>query len=155
MYNMEIKKEGKVVYYAHPLSHYDTDFEWECVETILHMLTPIGEDPTEGYIHIMNPNQRWLSNLYKNRTNGTDPFEIFREIVRSCNAIVGVTFFDGTLGSGVAEEMREGLRNGIPVYVIFIDDGKKLFMPVSDIAMPGYRILSRVETRKKINDGEM
>ena len=153
-------EEEKTVYFAHPISHYNTEFEWECIETIYNMLMPIGADPTDGLISVMNPNQKWLSDLYQNRRSkdglaDTDAFEIFREVARSCDMIVGVSFFDGALGTGVAEEMREGLRNDKEVYLLLIHDSKKLFFPVSDIAMPGYKILSRKQTRLRKTNGVM
>src|SRR5210317_890062 len=146
-------RKGQVAYFAHPISHYDTDFEWECINIIIEMLTPIGEDPTDGFIHIMNPNQRWLSNLYQRRRadGNEDPFDIFRQIALSCDMIVGVTFYDGTIGAGVGEEMKTCIENGIPTYLIMIHEGKKLFIPVSD--MSNYVILSREETRRKIKRG--
>jgi len=148
-------RKGKVVYFAHPMSHYDTDFEWECIDTIIHMLTPIGEDPTEGFIHIMNPNQKWLSTLYKRRLHAgdEDPFEIFREIATSCSMIVGVSFMNGDIGAGVAEEIKSCIEVGIPAYLIFLHAGQKLFMPVTNI--DEYRILSRKDTRDRKEKGVM
>lgn len=147
--------DRKTVYFAHPLSHYDTDFEWECIETIIQMLTPVTEDPTEGYINIMNPNQQWLHNLYVARRESDDdnPFEIFREIAISCDIIVGVTFFDGAIGAGVYEEMRVCSANNKDVYLIFIDDGRKLFIPI--INMSNYKVLSIEETHQRKVDGVM
>ena len=144
-----IKMNYDVVYFAHPLTHYDNDFEWECINTILTMLTPVCEDPTEGKIHIMNPNQKWLRNLYvSRRDNGHDnPFDIFRQIAKQCDTIVGVSFFDGSIGAGVSEEMNTCIKEGIPAYLIFINNGIKLFMPIT--SLNNFRVLSIVETREK------
>ena len=152
---MDAEREGKVVYFAHPIVHYDTDFEWECINVILTMLTPIDEDPSHGYIHIMNPNQRWLGNLYKQRRDAghKDPFDIFRQIAKACDITVGCTFFDGVLGAGVAEECKTAQENGRECYLIFVHDDKKLFMPFSGLA--GYKVLSRDETRERIDAGVM
>ena len=145
----------KTVYFSHPISHYDTDIEWDCINTILIMLTPIGEDLSEPHIEIMNPNQKWLSNLYKNRKfkTETNPFGIFEEIAISCDIIVGVTFLDGTLGYGVYSEMRKGLEFDKPVYLIFLNDGIKLFMPVTDLS--NYKVHSIEKTREKTERGDM
>jgi len=140
------------IYFAHPIAHYNTEFEWECIDLIINALTPIGEDITDGGINIFNPNQKWLSKLYQKRKN-KDGFEIFREIVRCCDSIVGVTFMDGILGAGVAEELDTALAAEIPAYLIFVDNGKKYFMPVSDLK--NYKILSIEETRKRIDNGVM
>jgi hypothetical protein len=148
--------DRKTVYFSHPIAHYNTEFEWECIETIIMMLTPVGEDPTDGYIHIMNPNQKWLQNLYVTRRESGDdnPFEIFREIAISCDIVVGVTFFDGAIGAGVFEECRVALENNKDVYMIFINNGRKLFMPVT-YNMSSYKVLSRKDTRQKTKDEVM
>lgn len=147
------KVSYRTAYFAHPISHYDDDIEWECIETIITMLTPVGKDVTEGWIHIMNPNQRWLSNLYERRLRemDEDPFDIFRQIAISCDVIVGVSFMDGSIGAGVAEEIKTCLLEGIPAYLIYINNGIKLFLPVSNI--DNFKILSREETRAKTKEG--
>ncbi len=152
---------NKTVYFAHPISHYNTEFEWEAIEVIIHMLTPIGEDPTEGIIRVMNPNQKWLGGIYKARKEAGDvnPFEIFREIVKACDIVVGVTFFDGALGAGVAEECKIALESGKPVFLLYVHDGDwgegqiKLFIPFTGLG--NYRVLTREETRARIDNGEM
>ena len=149
----------KTVYFAHPIAHYDDEIEWTCIEIIMNLLTPNDRDVSDGYIDIMNPNQKWLHNMYVARKEeqcspgDKEPFEIFREIVRACDMVVGVTFFDGTLGAGVAEEMKVGLESGKEVYLIFFNQGIKFFLPVSNL--DNYTILSREETRKRIDKGEM
>lgn len=110
----------KSVYFAHPLTHYDTEFEYECMCTILNLLTPIGEDVQEGSIQLMNPNQKWLATLYENRKkeDHEHPFAIFEEIAASCDIIVGTTFFDGSLGAGVATECKTGRDSDKEVYTL-------------------------------------
>jgi hypothetical protein len=145
----------KAVYYSHPRTHYDTDLEWECINLIITALTPIGHDNSDGYIDVMNPNQKWLSKLYQKRkeSGDNDPFEIFREIVRSCDIIVGTTFKDGTIGAGVAEECKVAQENKIDCYLIYLDYGKKLFMPF--IGTEDYYIRTIEDTREKTRRGEM
>jgi hypothetical protein len=148
----DIVMNKKSIYFAHPMSHYDTDFEWECIDVIFTMLNPTG---TEGLISVMNPNQKWLSDLYKARkkSGDQDPFEIFREIARACDIIVGVTFMDGQIGAGVAEECRVGQESGKEVYLIFMHEGRKLLMPFLGLA--NYKVLTIEETRDRIYKGEM
>lgn len=150
---MDARDENKKltsVYYAHPISHYNTEFEWDCIETILHMLTPIGEDITESPIQIMNPNQKWLSQIYQNRKaeGHEEPFSIFNEVVRGCDVVVGCTFFDGSIGAGVAKEMAEAIAAEKDVYLIFLANGIKFFMPC--ISMENYKVLTVEETRAKL-----
>jgi hypothetical protein len=135
------------VYFAHPLVHYDEEIETECIFSILTML---GED-----IEIFNPNQSWLSDLYKARKKAgdEDPFEIFREIARVHDIIVGSTFLDGIIGAGVAEELMEGIRNGKDCYLIYIHKGVKLFLPFT--SLDNYKTLDIGQTRKRTKLGEL
>ena len=150
-----MKDLKKCVYYAHPMAHYDTELEWECIETIMYMLSPIGKEPTiKDGLTLMNPNQKWLANMYQNRKgdNKVYSFAVFTEIVLACDIVVGVTFLDGTLGAGVGQEMKVAIENDIPTYILFLDNGIKLFMPCLDI--DNYKVLSIEETRKRIDIGE-
>lgn len=147
--------DRKTVYFAHPITHYNTDFEWECMDVILNMLTPVGEDITEGHVVITNPNQKWISDLYKSRKElgHPNPFGFFEEMAEAHDIIVGCTFFDGSVGSGVAKEMKTGLEKGKDVFMIFVCDGIKLFLPVSNMDL--HKVLSLEETREKIKKGMM
>lgn len=143
------------VYYAHPIVHYNTELEWECIETIMNMLMPIGKEPTiKDGLTLMNPNQKWLGTMYRNRkkNNVEDPFAIFTEVVLACDIVVGATFLDGSIGAGVATEMKVAIENGIPTYILYLADGIKMFMPCIDIN--NYKVLSIEETRKKIQAEE-
>lgn len=143
------------VYFSHPITHYNTDFEWECMGTILNLLTPIGEDIQEDKIQLFNPNQKWLSALYEKRKEEghESPFSIFEEIAAACDIVVGVTFFDGWLGAGVSTECDTGKKNEKDVYMLYLNEGRKLFFPFTDISH--YRVLSVDETRERIRNGVM
>ena len=145
----------KTVYFAHPKAHYDTDFEMECIGIIIGMLVPIGAEPMEGHIEIFNPNQKILSDIYKARklSGDTDPFELFREYAREADIVVGVTFFDGSIGAGVADELTEAFNNGKDTYLIYVSNGIKVFIPF--ISKTHYKILSIAETREKTMRQEM
>jgi hypothetical protein len=112
-------------------------------------------DLTKPELEIMNPNQQWLSNVYKNRKidNHPDPFNIFKEIASACNITVGCTFFDGSIGAGVANEMKSSLEEGKEVYLIFLHEGKKLFLPVT--SLDNFKVLTIEETRERIRKGIM
>lgn len=147
-----VKEE--VVYFAHPVVHYNTSIEYDCIDFIYQSFKPtMMEEDDEYTLHVMNPNQPWLQNLYNNRkkSNHPDPFEIFQEIARSCDIIVGTTFLDGILGAGVANEMEEGLKNRKKVYLIMFDNGTKLFLPYMGSGI--YTVLSIEETRKRNKEG--
>lgn len=151
----EEKDLNQCVYFAHTLSHYDTELEWECIETIMNMLMPIGKEPTmNSGITLMNPNQKWLHTLYMNKKkyNEVDPFSIFIDIALACDIVVGSTFLDGSIGAGVAKEMEAAIKNDMPTYILYLADGVKMFMPCLDI--DNYQVLSRKETRRRIDAGE-
>jgi len=137
----------KTVYFAHPKVHYDEDIEIECIISIVSML---GEE-----IDIFNPNQKWLGDVYMARKEAGDEnaFEIFREIARAHDIIVGATFMDGIIGAGVAEELVEGVKNGKDCYLIYINKGIKLFLPFS--TLNHYTVLNIEQTRKRTKLGEL
>jgi len=141
----------KTVYFAHPKLHYDTEFEMDCISVIIEMLTPVGVDIMNSGIEIFNPNQAILSKMYKARKDAgdPDPFELFREIARAADIVVGVTFLDGSLGAGVAEELVEAKNNNKEVYIIFVNNKTKMFIPFSNL--DNYKVLSIEETRTRTN----
>ena len=133
------------IYFAHPMSHYNTTFEHACIRAIeSHFFTVEFE--------IMNPNRKWLSNLYLNRlaSGDKDSFEIFREIVRSCDATVGAKFWDGSLGAGVAEECHTAKQANKQVLLL---DNKFNFSDFQ--SLDDYTVLSIPETRQRREEGIM
>lgn len=145
----------KSVYFAHPLTHYNTNIEYDCIEIMFYMLVPVGENLEEYMMEIMNPNQEWLARLYESRKKLGDgnAFEIFKEIVRSCDIVVGSSCLDGSISAGVAEEMNEGLKCGKEVFLILFDKGRKMFLPYMGSGI--YNVLSIEETRNRIKEGVM
>ena len=145
----------KTVYFAHPLSHYDEDIEYKCMEIIM---TSFMNDEDEEQLYIFNPNDPVIDRLYKKRredSHGPDPFSIFTELARACDYIVGACFTDGAIGYGVATELQVQIDDGKQVYLIFFDDefeGQKRFiMPVSSLS--SFRVLNREETHQRNADG--
>lgn len=148
----------KTLYFAHPMSHYNEDIEYECMELIMHSFMPkLTPDDTEGDIYLFNPNDPVLDKLYNNRfeNNHEDPFSIFKEIVAACDYAVGVCYTDGAIGCGVAAELQVHIDAGKTVYLIFFDpefnDRKKFIMPVS--SLENFRVLNRDETRQRTEEG--
>lgn len=142
--------EKKLVYYAHPMSHYDTDLEKDCIEIIWEMLGG-GYDDEEVEIELFNPNQlmvdRHISRIIEE--GNKEYFDFFRELVKSCDIVVAVTFKDGMIGSGVADEAMTGLKYGKKVFLLtFDDDGNKMFFLIDDIEEGC--VLSREETRERV-----
>ena len=129
-----------IVYFAHALSHYNTDFEKEC-ESAIRRRFPDAD--------IFNPNQQIVQNLYENRKNSghENPFGIFDEIVKACDYVVGVSFHDGVLGAGVGKECMIGYKHCDDVLTLNHNFNFDYFFPDS------IKILSINETRQRIRDG--
>jgi hypothetical protein len=143
----------KDVYIAHPKVHYNTDLEMKSIAIIAHMLSLNGLELQQ--LRIFNPNQAWLSKIYQERkANGDpDPFEIFREVARSCNIVVGITYLDGIIGAGVGEELNTAIKNGQEVYLLYLNESNVMFSPIK--SLEEYGILSISETRKRNDEGRM
>jgi hypothetical protein len=134
--------EKKLVYFAHPLTHYNTEMELKCERRIRDNF---------NYVEIFNPNQKWLQRVYNNRKkNGhKKPFDIFEELSEACDITVGVTFIDGVLGAGVAKECTRAYTTGKEVFILF----------PSTMEMIGFNArlpsLSIEETRERIKRKEL
>jgi hypothetical protein len=93
------------IYFAHPVSDYDTEREGEFVSLIhkafpgSHVVNPNGEDHKEAY--------------------ALQGMSYFEELVCECEALVAAPFPDGTWGMGVWKEIDTMIENGGKVYQIF------------------------------------
>ena len=90
----------KLVYYAHPVSTYNTPQEKRDLET----LEALG-------LRVVNPNTP--ENQEKYKTLGMPRFE---EMAKACDVLAFRAFPDGSIGAGVAKEIewaRSG--NGRPI----------------------------------------
>lgn len=87
------------VYYAHPVSLYNTKVDERDEET----LKRLGFD-------VINPKSPDWSEQYKKRG-----MEFFIEQVRQCDAIAFRAFLDGSIGAGVRAEIDEAVKLGIPI----------------------------------------
>lgn len=144
----------KDIYFAHPKLHYNTDIEMKSLNALANMLTFTGLEIQD--MRILNPNQDWLGKIYEERKAKGDPvpFEIFREVARSCDIVVGVTFLDGVLGSGVAEEMRTAIDNNQDTYILYLSNEEVIFKKVTSL-QEEYHVLTINETRERNEQGVM
>ena len=132
----------QLVYFAHPVTHYNTEMEVKCEKKIRDYI---------DYAEIFNPNQEWLQRVYDNRKkNGHEtPFDIFKELAEACDITIGVAFMDGVLGAGVANECHRAYAAGKEVLVLF----------PSTMEIVGFNTmlpsLSIKETRERIKRKEM
>lgn len=89
------------VYYAHPISDYNTEQE----ATVLLELKKLGFD-------VLNPNGIPLDKEY----NKYKDFNIFLEAIDRCDAVAFSSFDDGQISSGVALELLHAKRTGKPIF---------------------------------------
>jgi hypothetical protein len=149
-----MEKKRVVVYFAHPISHYDTELENDCEEFIHNAFGQYSED-SKLDIDIVNPNTLFVQkHVDRLRAEGVeDYFDFFREMVKSCDIIVMTSFLDGKIGAGVAEEGTVAANYLKKVFLLYFDeDGIKMFKRVDPINFDEL-ILSREETRKRIKAG--
>ncbi len=88
------------VYYAHPLSLYDTTLEKSDIDT----LTALG-------FKVINPNDPSIERKFQKSQN----FGIFLDLVRSSDAIAFRSFAGGEISSGVVSEIRIASELNLPV----------------------------------------
>jgi nucleoside 2-deoxyribosyltransferase len=91
------------VYYAHPITMYDTWDEQHEVK----MLELMG-------FEVLNPNCDELDKAY----NANKDFEVFLKAIESCDAVFYSAMEDGMISSGVVKEIVFAFELGMPVFEI-------------------------------------
>jgi hypothetical protein len=89
----------KTVYYAHPMSLYNTKQEARDIVALEEM----------GF-EVINPNQPAHDVGYQG-----SGMAYFRDLVKSVDVLVFRSFSDGAIPAGVAHEIKEARANGTPV----------------------------------------
>lgn len=137
----------KLVYFAHPRSHYGKRVESSCGEKIRIE----GQHHFQAdEIEVFNPNQEWLSRVYKKRKEEEyeKPFDVFLEIVQVCDGVAGVTFGDGKIGAGVYTELMEAYNYGKPTFIL--TGASKFFVRFDPENHHGKLALTIEETRERL-----
>jgi hypothetical protein len=119
------------LYFAHPITIYDTEKERRCIALI-----------KENGHSVENPNQRHHHLAYKLRG-----MKHFDEVVESCDGVAFLRFSDGMISAGVAREIQTALRMGLPVFEIVNDE-----LVVRQSLVAG-SVLSIDKTRLRIKAG--
>ena len=154
---MEKEKEIKLVYYAHPKSHYNTELEDDCMDFIYQVFGAFGELNPDIDIELFNPNQPMTQRVYRQRRS-EDPdnaFDFFRRLAIASDYIVMTSFLDGAIGAGVAEEGIQAEQAGKRVFLLsFTDLHGHIIKCIRQITtFEGLNILSIEETVERINNG--
>lgn len=136
------------VYFAHPVSDYNTVFELR----IRKMINDSMDDIFAAHLlhepplitQLINPNQLVLQMLYKKY--GMD---MFIALCGQCQACVFIPFPDRSVGAGVVKEVDAFLVAGKPVFEVGIDPrGQLQFQRVEDLTH--YQTMGVEATRAKI-----
>lgn len=95
----------KLIYFARPVSQYDTPQDNRDRKTLQDM----------GF-EILDPKGTKMQNKYEQvKKEGRDPMEVFEEEVQKCHALAFRSFYDHTIGAGVYTEVDTAKEMGIPI----------------------------------------
>jgi hypothetical protein len=150
-----MENEKLLIYFAHPKTHYNTELEDNCWDFIATCF-----DIYEHDSEIFNPNQLFIDkHMTRLKEEGDENyFQIFRDIVRSCDITVGTCFTDNVLGAGVKEEMETSLSFNKPTFLVTFHDlgdyivkGMKQVTSLKQLKVIPF--LTIEETRERINAG--
>lgn len=120
------------IYFAHPVSHYNTDYESACIR-ILQQVWPEAE--------ILNPNSDLHTENY--RKGGMN---YFKALVSECDMLAFSTFNDGEVGMGVFTEIMAMCDKNGRVFQVS-DEG---IGPMSLEDISAIRPLSILQTRERV-----
>lgn len=127
------------VYYAHPLTEYDTQRE-ELVVAGLELC----------WDQVVNPNTPEHSAGYA--AHGMAHFD---RVCADCDACVFSSFSDGKVGAGVYREAQQFLETGRPVFEAHVvglgEQRQAVLLPTGGI--DPRRVLTIEQTRKRIQEG--
>lgn len=112
----------KLCYYAHPITDYDEQIEYQDMTQLLRM----GFD-------VVNPNQRCIELEYKEKG-----MSVFLGMIDNCEAVAFRGFRDGTIPAGVAKEVEHGITHN------------KLIFELGSFSTT--RVLSVERTRAKLKE---
>jgi len=88
-----------VVYYARPISHYNTDQDQRDLDT----LQALG-------FEVVNPNTEVLQERYKK-----EGMDVFLNLIKSCDALAFRSFSDLKISAGVMKEINVAIDHGLLV----------------------------------------
>lgn len=87
------------VYYAHPISLYNTPTEARDIETLLSL-----------GLGVFNPNSKELDERYK-----VEGMAMFEALVKSCDGLAFRAFPEGQISAGVGKEIQWAQEAGLPI----------------------------------------
>ncbi len=89
-----------LVYYAHPISLYNTKQEVRDIE-LLEKLN----------FQVVNPNSANAEESYK-----VQGMEYFKDVIKGCQALAFRSFSDGSIPAGIAKEIAYAKEFGLPIF---------------------------------------
>jgi len=126
-----------MIYYAHPVSMYDSDDEKFIVKILSDLgpvLNPNGEEHQKGY--------------------DVEGMAYFIRLLEECSSCVFSTFRDGKIGAGAAKEIKYFLERKLPVFQCNARyDAHTAFLILSlRTNLSEYEVLTVDETRAKLKE---
>ncbi len=101
----------KKIYFAHPISYYNTQMEIDAISKISKYF---GSD-----YEIINPGNKEIQFAFeKYKKENVDYMSFFTEIINECDLIVCMEFWTGEIGAGVQYEAEAMNRKGGFIYII-------------------------------------
>jgi hypothetical protein len=105
----------KRIYFAHPVSVYNTPLEKELIELIQYLFA----------VEVENPNQlhhqkgyATFKEKYKNHPTKSGMTYFYEVVLPSCDSCVCQVYLDGKWGAGVAHEALFFLKKNLPIWII-------------------------------------
>lgn len=129
------------IYFAHPISHYNTAFETYCIQSI-KFAYPNAE--------VVNPNGEVHQKACTEFRLGMPYFLL---LAQTCDEVVYVPFHDGEVGAGVYAELVEMGRAGKAIHRIVPVDGD--YGKLYSVDYKEIRPLSINETKKRVRAGAL
>ena len=87
------------IYYARPISLYNTKQEERDIKEILSIMG------SSGYFELINPNKKELQERY-----AKEGMDVFFEAIKDCDGLVFRAFPDGKISAGVKKEIDKALE---------------------------------------------
>lgn len=132
----------KIVYYAHPMSWYNTRGEREDISAL-----------TEPSTLVINPNSQLFQkevDRLKANNEGHHVMEVFTDyIIDKADIVAFRSFADGHVGSGVALEVFTAFIHGKEIWQVS-DDGVD-----KNPSLNWSKLLTVSETKRRVRKGEL
>lgn len=137
------------VYFAHPMSDYDSPFEHDCLLAVQTHFLGIGR----RIVEVVNPNSPEVKLAWDRRVAQVGyehAFPFWPDLASDCDVCVGLRMPHGRWSAGVAAEMRAALAAARPVFEVMHLPHRGWFSFIRVFRLHDAEVLTRDETRAAI-----